>query len=146
MSYTPPTVADFKSRFDRDFAYSAAESDLTKVRVKDINTAFVQAAANFNEALFASQATYAESFLLLSAHFLVVNITASSQGLGGASQWTTQSKGAGNLQESFAIPPRIMRSPFLSQLSKTTYGMTYLQIILPLLSGNVGIVAGCTTP
>jgi hypothetical protein len=146
VSYTPPTVADFKSRFDRDFAYSATEGDLTKVRVKDIDLAFVQAAANFNEALFASQATYQESFLLLSAHFLVVNITASSQGHGGGSQWTTQSKSVGNVEESFAIPPRIARSPFLSQLSKTSYGMTYLQIILPLLCGNVALVAGDTTP
>lgn len=119
---------------------------MTRIRDVDVTRAFVQASANFNEALFASQATYAEAFLLLSAHFLVVNITASSQGLGGASQWTTQSKSVGNVSESFALPPRIMRSPFLSQLSKTSYGMTYLQIILPLLSGNVGLVAGCTTP
>lgn len=143
MSYTPVTVAEFKARFDRDFSYT---TDTTGVRDVDINRGFTQAAMNFNEGLFASQATFAEAFLLLSAHFLVVNITSSSQGLGGAAQWTTASKGAGNLQESFAIPDRIMRSPFLSQLAKTSYGMTYLQLIMPLLSGNVSLVAGCTTP
>lgn len=146
MSYVAPTVADFKFRFDRDFAYSADQNDLTRVRDVDVTRAFTAASANFNEALFASQATYAEAFLLLSAHFLCVNLGASSQGLGGAGVWTTQSKGAGNLHESFAIPARVARSPFLSQLSRTSYGMTYLQIILPLLTGNVALVAGCTTP
>lgn len=146
MAYVPPTAAEFKSRFDRDFAYSADQMDMTRVRTVDITRAFTQAGANFNVGLFASQATYAEAFLLLSAHYLVVNLTASSQGLGGAAQWTTASKSVGNVAESFAIPDFINRSPFLSQLSKTSYGMAYLQIILPLLAGNVVCVEGDTKP
>lgn len=137
MSFTPPTLADFKSRFDRDFAYSADQSDMTKVRDKDITTAFTNAAANFNENLFANQATYAEAFLLLTAHFLCKNILASTQGLGGAGQWLTNTKAIGPLSEGFTIPDRIAKSPFLAALSKTAYGFAYLEQITPLLIGNV---------
>lgn len=148
MSYTAPTVADFKSRFDRDFSFSAdaMQTDLSRVRDVDVTRAFTLAAANFNEGLFGNQATFSEAFLLLSAHFLCVNIGASSQGLAGGAQWATQSKSAGQLAESFAIPQRILNSPLLSQYSKTSYGMTYLQIIAPLLAGNVSVVCGTTTP
>lgn len=137
MAFTAPTVADFKSRFDRDFAYSADQSDVTKVRDKDINTAFGQAGLNFNPGLFAAQAGYAEAFLLLTAHFLCTNLLASSQGLGGAGEWLVNQKAVGNVSASFDIPDRIKRSPFLSAISKTSYGMTYLNVITPLLVGNV---------
>ncbi len=139
MSYTPPTVADFKSRFDRDFPFCApeAQTNLDAVRDKDVTVAFTQASANFNEGLFASQATFAEAFLLLSAHFLCQNMLAASQGLGGSANWLTISKGAGALSESFEVPEKIKKDPFLSALSKTVYGSLYLQQILPLLVGNV---------
>ena len=146
MSYTPPTVADFKDRFDRDFAFSADQADMTRVRDRDITTASTQAVANFNVALFASQSIYTEAFLLLTAHFLCVNLLAATQGLGGTSQWLVNSKAVGNVSESFAIPERITRSPFLAGLSKTLYGATYLSIIMPLLVGNVAIQRGDTTP
>lgn len=146
MPYIVPTSVAFKDRFDRDFAFSTDQTDMTKVRDKDINTAFTQAGANFNEALFASQATYQEAFLQLTAHFLTTNMLAASQGLGGSFQWLTNSKAVGNVSESFAVPERISRSPWLASLSKTLYGSTYLSLILPLLVGNVGMVAGDTTP
>ena len=146
MSYTQPAVTDFKSRFDRDFGYAADQSDMTLVRDKDINTAFGQTVANFNAGLFPSQALYTEAFLLLSAHYLCMNLLASSQGLAGSAQWLTNSKAVGNVSEGFAIPERIMRSPFLSIYSRTLYGMNYLSIIAPLLVGNVGLVCGDTTP
>ena len=148
MSYTPLTLAAFKSRFDRDFAFAGPDSqtDMTRVRDKDITVAFTQAAANFNEALISSQAQFDEMFALLSAHFLCVNMLAASQGLGGQSQWLTNSKAVGNVSEGFTTPDIVTRSPFLAAFSKTMYGMTYLQLILPLLVGNVGLVAGETTP
>lgn len=145
MSYTALTIAAFKTRFDRDFAYAVDQTDKSKVRDADITIAFTQAAANFNEALFANQATFSEAFALLSAHFLCVNLLASTQGLGGSAQWLTNAKAVGNVSESFSIPERIMRSPFLSALSKTLYGMNYLSIITPLLVGNVACVRGETT-
>lgn len=137
MAFTTPTPADFKSRFDRDFAFAVDQTDVTKVRDKDLNTAIGQAGLNFNPGLFAAQAGFAEAYLLLTAHFLCVNLLASSQGLGGAGEWLVNQKAVGNVSASFDVPERIKRSPFLAALSKTSYGMTYLQIITPLLVGNV---------
>ncbi len=146
MSYVAPTIADFKSRFDRDFGYSQNQTDTSLVRDKDITTAFTQAAANFNVALFANQETYAESVLLLTAHYLCTNLLNSSQGLASRAQWLTNAKAVGNVSEGFSIPERILKSPILSIYSRTLYGMTYLSIIAPLLVGNVQCVAGRTTP
>ena len=148
MAYTAPTYADFRSRFDRDFAFSSPNTpdDMTRVREKDIAVAYKQASANFNVGLFADQDTYSEAFLLLAAHCLVGNMTAAAQGVGSSAQWLTASKGIGNVSESFRVPDRIARSPWLSALSKTQYGFAYLQIIMPLLSGNVTLVRGDTTP
>lgn len=146
MPYVPPSIDDFKERFDRDFAYSEDQTDKSKVRDVDITRGFTQAVANFNENLWGSQATYSEAFLLLTAHYLCTNLLNSSQGLGGAGQWLTNSKAVGPMQESFALPERIMKSPTLAALSKTSYGMTYLQMILPQLAGNVVGICGNTTP
>ena len=147
MAYVQPTIADFKSRFDRDFAYCGTDqTDLSKIRDKDITTAFTQQVANFNEGLFPSQALFSEASLLLAAHFLCVNILASSQGLGGSFQWLTQSKDAGGMSETFSIPARMLKSPFLASISKTIYGAQYLTIIDPLMVGNIQGIRGNTTP
>lgn len=145
MAYTQPTIANFKTRFDRDFAYAVDQTDMAKVRDADITIGLTQASANFNQNLFASQAVFTEAFLLLTAHFLCVNLLASSQGLGGSAQWLTNTKAVGNVSESFSVPERILHSPFLAAISKTLYGMTYLTIISPLLVGNVALQQGDTT-
>jgi hypothetical protein len=141
VAYTAPTVADFKSRFDRDFPFAADQTDMSKVRDKDITTALLQAAALDNPALWGDQATYSEVYLLRAAHNLCSNLLASSQGLGGAGQWLTNSKAVGNVSEAYSIPDRILRSPTLSLYSKTTYGCQFLSLIAVRLAGNVmGII------
>lgn len=143
---TPPTVDDFKDRFDRDFGFAEDQTDMTRVRDVDVERALVQAGVNFNDALWASQETFLEARLLLAAHFLCQNLLASTQGLGGSAQWLTNSKAVGPLTESFSIPERILRSPFLAAISKTLYGSLYLQLLTPLLVGNVAVVCGRSTP
>lgn len=146
MAYVQPTSVEFKARFDRDFAFPADQTDMTKVRDVDINRGLLQASTNFNVALWESQAIYEEAFLLLAAHYLCQNLLASSQGLGGSAAWLTNSKAIGNMSESFAIPERITKSPILAIYSKTLYGMEYLSMIMPRLTGNVALVKGDTTP
>lgn len=147
MAYTAPTVANFKSRFDRDFAFCGSDqTDFTKVRDVDVERALALAKANFNDGLWADQATFSEARLLLAAHFLCQNLLASTQGLGGSYQWLTNSKAVGPLNESFQIPDRILRSPFLAAISKTLYGALYLEMLSPLLVGNVVVVCGRATP
>jgi hypothetical protein len=146
VAYTAPTVADFKARFDRDFGFAADQTDMERVRDTDITRGITSASVNFNEALWESQAIYAEAYLLLAAHYLVTNLLNSSQGLGSQANWLTNSKSVMSVTESFIIPDRIARSPILAIYSKTGYGMEYLSLIMLRLIGNVALVQGNTTP
>lgn len=142
MSYTPPTVADFKSRFDRDFAFATDQTDLSKVRNVDVQRGLDSAGLNFNAALWGTQAAYAEAYLLLAAHFLCVNILNSSQGLGSQSTWLLSDKGTGSVRGSFAIPEQVREDMFLSRMATTGYGAEYLAVLAPLLVGNFSNVRG----
>lgn len=146
MSYTAPTVAEFKARFDRDFSFAVDQTDMERVRDTDITRGITSASANFNEGLWESQAIFSEAYLLLSAHYLVTNLLNSSQGLRSQANWLTNAKSVMSVQESFSIPDRILRSPILAVYSKTGYGMAYLSLIMPRLVGNVALLQGNTTP
>lgn len=141
MSYTTPTVADFKAEFNRDFAYGTA-TDV--VNDSDITKAIGDAAFNFNEAFFSSQAKYAKGYLNLAAHYLVMNLRASSQGIAGQFAFLDSGKSAGSVSESIAIPQRILDHPIFSLYAKTPYGAKYLGFILPQLNGVVYAVCGRT--
>lgn len=145
MGYIQPSISDFKSYFFRDFPYTP-DGDLTGVTDADITNAMQLAAVNFNQALFGDQQSYQVAFLLLSAHFLVMNLRASSQGIAGQYEWLQNSKSAGSVSEGLSIPDRIMENPEFAMLSKTTYGAQYLFMILPQLTGQMFIAYGRTQP
>lgn len=146
MAFTPITVTQFKSRFDRDFAFASDQTDKSKVRDVDITRGLNSAGMNFNEALWPTQATFVEAYLLLAAHFLCVNILNSSQGLGSQSTWLLNQKHVGSMSGSYAIPDSVKDDPFLSRMATTGYGAEYLGVLAPLLVGNVATVAGFTHP
>ena len=137
MPYVPPTVADFKARFRRDFPFTGDQTDLTKVDDQDVTLALGQALINWNDGMWETQAVYSEANLLLSAHFLCQNLLASSQGVRGQGEWLANSKAVGNLSVNFSIPQSILDDPFLANLSKTTYGCQYLGLIAPRIIGNM---------
>src|SRR5574338_622145 len=116
MAYVTPDVAAFKTRFVRDFPFadSGDATNLAKVRDDDVSLALTQAGINFNAALWESPAIFAEAFLELAAHYLVVNLQAAAQGVGSQGEWLTQQKGNGRLSASYAIPDRILKSPTLA--------------------------------
>lgn len=143
MAYNNPTVDDFKQYFTRDFVYGATPETVTDA---DISNAFGVAAFNFNQDLFPNQPGYTLGYLLLSAHFLVINRQTASQGASGQYQWMPGSKSVGSISESYNIPPRIMDNPEFAYLCKTNYGSLYLQLILPQLSGQIFSVKGSTLP
>lgn len=143
MAFVQPTVSDFKAFFTRDFPYG---SDPSTVMDADIQRAISTAAINFNEDFFGDQASYSTGFLLLSAHFLVMNLRASSQGIAGQYGWLQSGKSVGSVSESFSIPQRILDNPEFAMLSKTNYGAQFLMLILPQLSGNIFTVCGGTRP
>ena len=141
--YIAPTVSDFKNYFVRDFTYGVDIS--TTVTDGDLSRALAEALAGINAELFPDQATYSGGFLLLSAHNLVLNLKAVGSSCSGQAQWLIQSKGAGSVSESFAIPEIILKNPYYAWLSKTTYGNKYLMLVYPILCGQVFISDGGTS-
>lgn len=146
MAYTPVTVADFKGEFYRDFPYSNDDTDMTKVMDKDIVKALAMAGINFNEALWESQDVFAKAYLLLSAHFLVEAIRASSQGLNSQYAGNVSGKSVGSVSENYVLPERVQNSPFLASLYTSRYGEQYVQLLSPRLIGNVATIQGDSTP
>ena len=122
-------------------------SDFTKVTDYDLVSAFTSATQfNLSFALFGSQAAFSVAVNLLSAHYLCLQLQAGNTGLNGKAEWLTQAKMVGNVQESYQIPDRVMRSPYLSKLSKTTYGALFLEFVSPLLIANYQSYYGGTQP
>src|ERR1700733_14959368 len=144
MAYTNPSVTDFQNQFVRDFPYGTDPEN--NVLNSDITNAFNFTNFNINQALFQNQAQYPLGYLLLSAHYLVLNMRASSQGINGQYNFLEQSKGVGALNSSFAIPQRILDNPYWSMLTKTNYGSEYLQLLLPQLAGQMMNAFGTVLP
>lgn len=133
MAYNNPVVADFKAQFVRDFPYGTDIN--TGVTDADIATAFQCTNFAINQALFADQGSYTYAYNLLSAHYLVLNLRAGSQGINGQYNWLQNNKSVQGVSEGFSIPDRILSNPMYSHLSKTNYGQQYLMLIYPSLTG-----------
>lgn len=144
MSYTNPTVADFKTYFTRDFPFGADPA--TSILDSDISRAIDEADASINQDLFASQSIFNTAFLLLTAHMMVTNIQASSQGVSGQFEWLTSSKGVGSVSIGQAIPSAILENPSFAWLTKTNYGAKYLIMVYPMLSGQMFSTPGGVNP
>lgn len=122
------------------------ETDPDYVQDADIAGAIVDAQFNMNQALFDNQAMFARAFLFLTAHLLVDKLLMAGEGLASQYNWLTTSKSVGDVSESFQIPQRILDEPLFAGWSKTRYGAMYLQIISPLLTGNVASFHRDTLP
>lgn len=144
MAFTNPTVSDFQNYFVRDFPYGVDPN--TCILDADISKAFGQTNININKNLFSTQEAYTIAYLLLAAHYLVVDLRMSSQGINGQYNFLETSKSVGSVNQSFTIPQRILDNPYVSMLTKTSYGAKYLELILPQLSGQVFITYGRTLP
>ncbi len=144
MSYTYPSATDFKAYFTRDFPYGTDPA--TSVLDADIVKAIGQAEVNWNPGLWGSQSAFTIGFLYLTAHWLVIDLRMSSQGINGQYQWTEASKSVGNVAQAFAIPQRILDNPTFAMFAQTNYGAKYLQLLLPQLVGQTFIAYGSTRP
>lgn len=144
MAYNNPAVADFKAQFFRDFPYGTDPANF--VLDQDIANAFVQSNITINPALWPDQASYTLGYLLLSAHFMVLSLRASSQGLNGQFTWAQNSKAVGSINEGFEIPERIKQNPDFMAYYKTNYGAQYMNLLWPMLAGQMFVVCGHTLP
>lgn len=140
-AYTNPSVSDFKTYYVRDFPFGV---DTSHVMDSDVSNAMLEASNFINGCLFSTQSNYTLGFLRLSAHYLVMNLRASSQGIWGQYPWMTTSKSVGSVSESIQIPDRIMANPVMAMLTKSTYGAAYLFMVLPQLVGQTFSVYGGT--
>lgn len=144
MGFNFPLPEDFKTYFLRDFPYS---SDINAgVTDTDIVNAFNLTNVNWNPAFWSSQQNFNIAYFYLSAHFLCLNLRASSQGINGQYNWIQQSKSVQGVAEGFTIPERISGNPFFAQLTKTNYGAQYFQLVLPYLVAPISIAVGRTRP
>lgn len=144
MAYSNPSVADFKAYFTRDFPYGTDPN--VAVTDADISKAFQLTNINVSQSLWGDQASYSVGYFLLSAHYLVMDLRMSSQGINGQFSFLEQSKSVGSISQSFAIPQRVLDNPDWAVLMKTNYGAMWLQLILPQLTGQVFTVLGSTRP
>lgn len=113
------------------------ETNLELVTDDDIAGASIDAQFNINQCLFDTEAEFKRAFAYLQAHMLVEKIAAATQGLGSQYNWITVAKSVGNVSESYQVPASILESPMLAAFSRTRYGALYLQIIAPMLVGNM---------
>lgn len=144
MAYQNPSVQDFKDYFFRDFPYGTDINE--NVLDQDIAKAFGQTNININQGLFADQGSYTIAYLLLAAHYLVIDLRMSSQGINGQYSFLEQSKTVGSVSQAFAIPQRVLDDPYWAMLAKTNYGAKFLQLVLPQMAGQVFIAPGSTRP
>lgn len=142
--FTAPTVAQFKVQFNRDFPYGTDPA--TSILDTDITNAFNLVDISINQGLWSDQTSFQIAYGYLAAHFLVLNIRASSQGLSGQYNWAQNSKSVQGVSEGFAIPQRIIDNPDFMAYTKTNYGAMYLNLVWPLLSGQMFTVYGRTKP
>lgn len=112
-------------------------TDLTRITDDDVAGAIQDAAFNINQALFDTQANWSRAFCYYAAHCLVERLLAAGEGVRSQFSWLVNAKTVGDVSASFTIPTTILESPFLSLISKTRYGARYLEIIAPLLVGNM---------
>ncbi|MDR3244572.1 MAG: DUF4054 domain-containing protein [Elusimicrobiota bacterium] len=147
MEY-PITIDEFKEHFDRDFPFAPEykPNDMDYIRDKDISKAFSEANLLFNPALFSDVEEKKLCFQYLAAHYLVIDIKNSSQGLSSGMQGFLGSKSVGSVSASYQFPQWLMSNPVFSALSQTGYGAKYLTLVQSRLIGNIGVIRGGTLP
>lgn len=142
--FVAPTISQFQSQFIRDFPYGTDPN--VAVLDVDIINAFNLTDTMINQGLYPTQLAFQISYGYLAAHYLVLNLRASSQGLNGQWNWIQNSKAVNGVSEGFDIPDRIKNNPDFAAYTKTNYGAMYLNLLWPLLSGVMYTVCGRTKP
>ena len=137
VTTVPTNVTDWVQYSDKTLNY---------VLDSDIEKAFSEAQITFNQSLFTSDANIQIGYLYLTAHYLVNDLKAASQGVSSQGSGVISSKSVGSVSTSYAIPEAWTKDPVLNFYTTSAYGLKYLNMVLPAMVGNVNIVAGATNP
>ncbi len=110
----------------------------------DLYKAFGQARNSFNINLFLNNKDKMKiAFLLLTAHYLVMDLNmANSNGVGS---FLITSKSVDGVSASYGIPQKYLQSPYYSYFASTSFGLKYLQYLIPFTIGAVYTIRGTTT-
>lgn len=110
----------------------------------DLYKAFGQARNSFNIKLFiANQDKMETAFLLLAAHYLVMDLNMSNGN--GVGSFLITSKSVDGVSASYGIPQKYLQNPYYSYFANTAFGMKYLQYLIPLTIGGIYTIRGTTT-
>lgn len=127
--------------------WSIAVDDIDNYIVnEDITKAFAEATMILNQGLFTSDENIQLGYLYLTAHFLVNDLRASMNGISGSGAFPLESRSVGSVSESYGIPDIYLKNPVYSFYTQTSYGLKFLNMVLPFLVGNVVAVDGATSP
>lgn len=151
MAFSNPTIANFKDFFDRGFPYEPdplpeGADQFSYVRDKDIQKAIDKVDYQINDAFFSSQKEYSDAFLNATAHFMIMDLRAQSQGVSDKYEWLSSSSGVGSISESRVIPDYIAQSLHFSFFTTTTFGLEYALAIYEKSRGTIFTVRGGTSP
>lgn len=116
------------------------------IQDSDINSAFLEAQIVCNQALFQTDAQNKIGYLYLTAHFLCNDIKAALAGVNSSGGFPVASRSVGSVSESYTIPEAYTQNPILAMYTQSSYGMKYLAMILPAITGNMKAVWGGSLP
>lgn len=144
--WVPPTIAEFKAKFNRDFNYapSTDPNNLDYITDNDIQNGMNEAMVNFTD-LYDGGSKTTIVFLYLAAFYMVWNLQNSAKGISSQSRFPISSNSVGGVAVTYSIPQRYMDDPTLSMYTQNGYGMMFLSLALPYTIGNVDTSLGTTT-
>ena len=136
---TLPTDTEYWSLVDSETNVYVLDSDIEK--------AYFQAKQFFNPALFDNENDLLSYICYLIAHYLVIDIQISQEGVNSTGYYIPNHTTVGDVSESYSNPTNSQGDSFiLYQLNQTRYGQKYLSLISPLLVGHFNSIRGTTTP
>ena len=136
---TLPTDEECWSEIDSETNIYVLDSDIEK--------AYFQAKQFFNPALFDNENDLLSYICYLIAHYLVIDIQISQEGVNSTGYYIPNHTTVGDVSESYSNPTNSQGDSFiLYQLNQTRYGQKYLSLISPLLVGHFNSIRGTTTP
>lgn len=146
MAWTPPTAADFKTFFARDFQFAKASDPMNFdfVTDTDIDRAIAEGLINFNP-MYGTDPQITNVFLYLAAFCLVRNLQDSAKGISSQPKFIIGSASVGSVSINSQIPEIYLKDPFVASFAQNGYGLRYLELAWPYLVGNVHVVRGGTT-
>lgn len=110
-----------------------------------ISEAFGEAKINFDPSLFETCNDTARVFYYLAAHYLVIDINANACPFALGVSGLLNSKSVGSVSASFGLPQWVLNDPNLGLYAQTQFGLKYLSLLLPYMTGQIMLVQGKTT-